>query len=66
MAWETLKKSIHGLVNKVSKTNLPVIVRQLFGINIIRGRCAKRLSLYYTFLNNHVYHCFLGVFSYSH
>ena len=38
IAWEALKKSINGLVNKVNVSNIAKIVRELFQENIIRGR----------------------------
>ncbi|ORY70103.1 armadillo-type protein [Pseudomassariella vexata] len=38
MAWEALKKSINGLINKVSIANLKFIVPELFAENLIRGR----------------------------
>ncbi|KAM7538932.1 hypothetical protein Aperf_G00000051625 [Anoplocephala perfoliata] len=38
IAWEALKKSIHGLINKVNVSNISQVVRQLFMENIIRGR----------------------------
>lgn len=38
LAWEALKKSIHGLVNKVNIPNISQVVRELFKENIIRGR----------------------------
>mgnify|MGYP000906921141 CR=1 FL=1 len=39
MAWEALKKSIHGLlINKVNTSNLYLVVKDLFRENIIRGR----------------------------
>jgi pre-mRNA-splicing factor CWC22 len=38
LAWEALKKSIHGLVNKVNIPNIGLVVRQLFKENIVRGR----------------------------
>lgn len=38
LAWEALKKSIHGLVNKVNVPNIAQVVRELFKENIIRGR----------------------------
>jgi pre-mRNA-splicing factor CWC22 len=38
LAWEALKKSINGLVNKVNIPNITQIVRELFKENIIRGR----------------------------
>ncbi|CAB4054057.1 CWC22 [Lepeophtheirus salmonis] len=45
LAWEALKKSINGLVNKVNTTNLRILVRELFGENIIRGRGLLTQSL---------------------
>ena len=38
MAWEALKKSINGLINKVNISNIKHIVPELFGENLIRGR----------------------------
>lgn len=38
LAWEALKKSIHGLINKVNVSNISFIVRELFQENIVRGR----------------------------
>ncbi len=38
LAWEALKKSIHGLVNKVNIPNIAQIVRELFKENIVRAR----------------------------
>jgi len=38
MAWEALKKSINGLVNKVNVANIANIVQELFEENIVRGR----------------------------
>ncbi|KAG6287057.1 pre-mRNA-splicing factor cwc22 [Claviceps aff. purpurea] len=38
MAWEALKKSINGLINKVNTANIKHIVPELFGENLIRGR----------------------------
>jgi pre-mRNA-splicing factor CWC22 len=38
LAWEALKKSITGLVNKVNLGNLGIIVRELFKENVVRGR----------------------------
>jgi len=38
LAWEALKKSINGLINKVNSPNIAVIVRELFAENIVRGR----------------------------
>ncbi|XP_071942804.1 uncharacterized protein [Antedon mediterranea] len=38
IAWEALKKSINGLINKVNVSNISLIVQELFAENIIRGR----------------------------
>ncbi|KAI9858994.1 MAG: pre-mRNA-splicing factor cwc22 [Vezdaea acicularis] len=38
MAWEALKKSINGLINKVNVSNIRHIVPELFGENLDRGR----------------------------
>jgi pre-mRNA-splicing factor CWC22 len=38
LAWEALKKTINGRVNKVNTANLPLIIRELFKDNIVRGR----------------------------
>lgn len=38
MAWEALKKSINGLINKVNVSNIKHIVPELFQENLIRGR----------------------------
>ncbi|KAF3901626.1 hypothetical protein ABW21_db0205813 [Orbilia brochopaga] len=38
MAWEQLKKSINGLINKVNTSNIKSIVPDLFQENLIRGR----------------------------
>ncbi len=38
LSWEALKKSIHGLVNKVNIPNIAQVVRELFKENIVRGR----------------------------
>lgn len=38
LAWEALKKSINGLINKVNSPNIGIIVRELFSENIVRGR----------------------------
>ncbi|KAK7260310.1 hypothetical protein RIF29_26264 [Crotalaria pallida] len=36
--WETLRKSITGLMNKVTATNITNIIPELFSKNLIRGR----------------------------
>ena len=38
ISWEALKKSIHGIVNKVNVSNISLICRELFSENILRGR----------------------------
>eukprot|EP01111_Echinosteliopsis_oligospora_P012140 TRINITY_DN4128_c0_g1_i3.p1 TRINITY_DN4128_c0_g1~~TRINITY_DN4128_c0_g1_i3.p1 ORF type:complete len:438 (+),score=93.10 TRINITY_DN4128_c0_g1_i3:66-1316(+) len=38
MTWDALKKSINGLVNKVSVSNIQNIVMELFRENLVRGR----------------------------
>ncbi|KAF8422381.1 hypothetical protein EV426DRAFT_605507 [Tirmania nivea] len=38
LAWDALKKSINGLINKVNTSNIKHIVPELFGENLIRGR----------------------------
>lgn len=38
LSWEALKKSIHGLVNKVNIPNISQVVREIFKENIVRGR----------------------------
>lgn len=38
MAWEALKKSINGLINKVNVGNIKHIVPELFAENLVRGR----------------------------
>ncbi|KAF2155886.1 MIF4G-domain-containing protein [Myriangium duriaei CBS 260.36] len=38
MAWEALKKSINGLINKVNVSNIKLLVPELFAENLVRGR----------------------------
>lgn len=38
LAWEALKKSINGLINKVNVSNLVQVVRELLQENLVRGR----------------------------
>ncbi|CAF2111461.1 unnamed protein product [Rotaria magnacalcarata] len=38
LAWEALKKTLNGRVNKVNTANLALIIRELFKDNIVRGR----------------------------
>lgn len=40
MAWEALKKSINGLINKTNVSNIKSIVPEIFQENLIRGRGA--------------------------
>lgn len=38
LAWEALKKSIHGHINKVNTSNIGIIAKELLHENIVRGR----------------------------
>ncbi|BGP13834.1 pre-mRNA-splicing factor cwc22 [Rhodosporidiobolus nylandii] len=38
LTWEALRKSINGLINKVNTANIKLIVPELFGENLIRGK----------------------------
>ena len=38
LSWEALKKSLHGLINKVNISNIPLIVLSLIRENVVRGR----------------------------
>lgn len=38
MAWEALKKSINGLINKINVSNIKYIVPELFNENLVRGK----------------------------
>ncbi|XP_043256527.1 pre-mRNA-splicing factor CWC22 homolog [Colletes gigas] len=38
IAWEALKKSIHGYINKVNVSNIGLITREILKENIVRGR----------------------------
>ncbi|KAM0792432.1 pre-mRNA-splicing factor cwc22 [Microbotryomycetes sp. NB124-2] len=38
LTWEALRKSLNGLINKVNVSNIKLIVPELFGENLIRGR----------------------------
>ena len=44
LAWEALKKSINGLINKVNVSNIVSIVKELMAENIVRGRYASYLG----------------------
>ncbi|KMU78141.1 pre-mRNA-splicing factor cwc22 [Coccidioides immitis RMSCC 3703] len=43
MAWEALKKSINGLINKVNISNIKYIVPELFGENLVGQLLLTRL-----------------------
>lgn len=45
IAWEALKKSIHGHINKVNTSNIGIIARELMHENIVRGRGLLTRSL---------------------
>ncbi|OAA58548.1 cell cycle control protein [Niveomyces insectorum RCEF 264] len=45
MAWEALKKSINGLVNKATAANMRQIINELFAENLVRGRGLLTQSL---------------------
>lgn len=38
IAWEALKKSIHGYINKINTSNIGIIAKELLHENIVRGR----------------------------
>ncbi|KAG8231914.1 hypothetical protein J437_LFUL011383, partial [Ladona fulva] len=38
LSWEALKKSIHGLINRVNTSNIAIISVKLMSENIVRGR----------------------------
>ncbi|GAA6037148.1 hypothetical protein JCM8097_008759 [Rhodosporidiobolus ruineniae] len=38
LTWEALRKSINGLINKVNTANIKLIIPELFGENLVRGR----------------------------
>ncbi len=38
LTWEELKKRINGLINKVNITNIDMVKRELFAVNLLRGR----------------------------
>jgi len=38
LSWEALKKSLHGLINKINISNIALIVPSLIKENIVRGR----------------------------
>ena len=46
LAWEALKKSINGLINKVNVSNIVSIVKELMAENIVRGRYAMVAMTY--------------------
>lgn len=38
LAWEALKKSIHGHINKINVGNIGIIIKELLKENVVRGR----------------------------
>lgn len=38
IAWEALKKSLNGLINKVNVSNIIIIVQEMLKENVVRGR----------------------------
>ncbi|XP_063933795.1 uncharacterized protein LOC135145608 [Zophobas morio] len=38
LTWDALKKSLNGLINKINVSNIKLIIPELFGENLIRGR----------------------------
>ena len=38
VAWEALKKSINGIVNKVNVSNIQNIIVELFSENLLKGK----------------------------
>lgn len=38
IAWEALKKSIHGHINKINIGNIAIIIKELLRENVVRGR----------------------------
>eukprot|EP00457_Paulinella_chromatophora_P002310 gb/GEZN01002314.1/.p1 GENE.gb/GEZN01002314.1/~~gb/GEZN01002314.1/.p1 ORF type:complete len:747 (+),score=137.04 gb/GEZN01002314.1/:74-2314(+) len=38
LAWDSLRKSINGLINKVNTTNIKFIIPEIFAENLVRGR----------------------------
>ena len=56
LAWEALKKSINGLINKVNSPNIAVIVRELFAENIVRGRGLLCQSIIQVLINFKFWH----------
>ena len=46
IAWEALKKSINGLINKANIGNLKLIVEELLQENVVRGRFVLFIILY--------------------
>ena len=47
IAWEALKKSINGLINKANIGNLNEIVTELLQENIVRGRYVYAGSFFF-------------------
>eukprot|EP00730_Choanoeca_flexa_P019206 TRINITY_DN9375_c0_g1_i1.p1 TRINITY_DN9375_c0_g1~~TRINITY_DN9375_c0_g1_i1.p1 ORF type:complete len:883 (+),score=172.91 TRINITY_DN9375_c0_g1_i1:61-2709(+) len=65
MAWQSLKKSINGFINKVNIPNIQSIVVELLGVNLVRGRglfaraCMKAQAASTTF--THVYAALVAI-----
>jgi len=65
MAWQSLKKSINGFINKVNIPNIQSIVVELLGVNLVRGRglfarsCMKAQAASTTF--THVYAALVSI-----
>lgn len=38
LSWEALKKSLHGLINKINISNIALIIPSLIKENVVRGR----------------------------
>lgn len=45
LQWETLKKKINSIINRVNKGNIKIMVIELFKLNLFRGRGALCKSL---------------------
>ncbi|GAV29214.1 hypothetical protein PMKS-002696 [Pichia membranifaciens] len=45
LQWETLKKKINSIINRVNKENIKILVIELFKLNLFRGRGALCKSI---------------------
>ena len=63
MAWEALKKSINGLVNKINVGNIKNIVPELFGENLIRGKGSRLQDAISQYLKDRVLTSSQGYFA---